>query len=213
VRGHLRSWSLKCWSLVLLTAACGIGAASADEAQQFAPGQVLRGQFIQERVLTGFSAPLKTTGSFVLAPGEGLIWQALKPFAVTTVMTAEGISQKNGDVEMLNLPSTKAPFLARLYDILGGALAGDEQPLKRFFDVKRNEDAAGWHLVLTPRQKGGSEAQAFKEIRIDGTRFVDHVTITKGSGDSDQLTFTDQVLDGGPLSAEEAKLLASVGQQ
>lgn len=208
------SWRLRCWSLVLLlTAGCAIGVASADQAQQLAPGQVLRGQFIQERVLTGFSAPLKTTGNFVLAPGKGLIWQALKPFAVTTVMTAEGISQKNGNVELLNLPASKAPFLARLYDILGGALAGDQQPLERFFDVKRNEGAGGWHLVLTARQNAGAEALAFKEIRIDGSRFVDHVTIEKDNGDRDQLTFADQVLDGAPLSAEEAQLLASVGQQ
>jgi hypothetical protein len=199
--------------VLLLTTGCSIGAASADEAQQLAPGQVLRGQFIQERALTGFSAPLKTTGTFVLAPGKGLIWQAAKPFAVTTVMTAEGIAQKNGNVELLNLPASKAPFLARLYDILGGALAGNQQPLERFFEVKRNEDSTGWHLVLTPRQKAGTEALAFKEIRIDGTRFVDHVAIAKDNGDSDQLTFTDQVLDTTPLSAEETQLLASVGQQ
>jgi hypothetical protein len=198
---------------LLLTVGCWIGIAAADEAQQLAPGQVLRGQFVQERVLTGFSAPLKTTGNFILAPGKGLIWQALNPFAVTTVMTAEGISQKNGNTELLNLPASKAPFLARLYDILGGALAGDQQPLERFFEVKRNTDAGGWHLVLTPLQKAGADALAFKEIRIDGSRFVDHVTIEKESGDSDQLTFTDQVLDGAPLSAEETKLLASVGQQ
>jgi len=197
----------------MLTVGCSIGAASADQAQQLAPGQVLRGQFIQERLLTGFSASLKTTGNFVLAPGQGLIWQALKPFAVTTVMTAEGISQKNGNVELLNLPASKAPFLARLYDILGGALAGDQQPLERFFEVKRNEDAGGWHLVLTPRQNAGSEALAFKEIRIDGSRFVDHVTIEKDSGDRDQLTFVGQALDGAPLSAQEAQLLASVVQQ
>jgi hypothetical protein len=142
-----------------------------------------------------------------------LIWQALKPFAVTTVMTAEGISQKNGSTELLNLPASKAPFLARLYDILGGALAGDQQPLERFFEVKRNEDNTGWHLLLTPRQKAGTEALAFKEIRIDGSRFVDRVTIAKDNGDSDQLTFTGQVLDTAPLSAEETQLLASVGPQ
>ena len=163
--------------------------------------------------MQGFSAALKTTGDFVLAPGSGLIWQAKEPFAVTTVMTAKGVSQQNGSVQMLNLPSSKSPFLAQLYDILGGALAGNPQMLEQHFDVKRSEGTDGWRLVLTPKAQGTASAISVKEIEIIGHRFVDQVVIQKDSGDRDRLTFAGQSLDGGPLDAQEAELLTRVGQQ
>lgn len=201
------------WSLVLvLIAGCSMGAAMAEEPEQLSPGQVLRGQFVQERKMEGFAAPLKTMGDFVLAPGRGLIWEAKEPFAMTTVMTADGISQQNGGVEMLNLPSSKAPFLAQLYNILGGALAGDTRTLEKHFDVVQSKSAKGWQLALTPRHGAGADL-AIQQIQIDGTRFVDHVIIHKVGGDRDELTFIGQSLDSSPLSAAEDDLLARVGQQ
>jgi Outer membrane lipoprotein carrier protein LolA-like len=203
----------KCWGHVLmLIAGCSVWTAMAEEPEQLLPGQVLRGQFVQERRMEGFSAPLKTSGDFILAPEQGLIWQARQPFAVTTVMTAKGISQQNGSVEMLNLPSNKAPFLAQLYNILGGALAGDTRMLEMHFDVVQSKDANGWHLALTPRPEAGANL-AIRDILIDGTRFADHVVIHKVTGDRDELTFTGQSLNNDPLSAAEIDLLARVGQQ
>lgn len=204
---------LRRWSLVLiLIVGCAARAVLAGEPQQLSPGQVLRGQFAQIRQMEGFSAPLKTSGDFILAPGQGLIWQAKQPFAMTTVMTANGISQRNGSVEMLKLPSSKAPFLTQLYDILGGALAGDTEMLEQHFDVVQDKDANGWHLALTPRPETGASL-AIREIRIDGSRFVDHVVIHKVSGDRDELTFTGQSLNDNPLSAAEIALLEQVGGQ
>jgi hypothetical protein len=197
----------------VLAVGCSIGAAMAEEPERIGPGQVLRGQFVQEREMQGFSATLKTTGDFVLAPGAGLIWQAKKPFAVTTVMTANGVSQRNGDVQMLDLPASKAPFLAQLYDILGGALAGNPQALEQHFDVKRSEGADGWRLVLTPKPQGAGAAMLVRQIEITGRRFVDQVVLQKDGGDRDRLTFSGQSLDRGPLDAEETKLLTRVGQQ
>lgn len=196
----------------MLIAGCSMRAAMAEEPEQLSPGQVLRGQFVQERKMEGFSAPLKTMGDFVLAPGRGLIWEAKEPFAMTTVMTADGISQRNGSVELLNLPSSKAPFLAQLYNILGGALAGDTRTLEQHFDVVHSKNAKGWQLALTPRH-GASADLAIQQIQIDGARFVDHVVVHKASGDRDELTFIGQTLDNNPLSAAESDLLARVGQQ
>jgi Outer membrane lipoprotein carrier protein LolA-like len=202
------------WAIALLAL---IGWASApawgEDAQQLAPGDVLRGRFVQERFLEGFAAPLKTTGTFVLAPGKGLIWHAEAPFAVTTVMTASGISQRSGDSEILNLASTQVPFLARLYDILGGALAGDLQPLERYFRVKRTSDAAGWHLALAPRDSSELDRTGLHEIRIAGQRFVKTVDIARQTGDRDRLTFLDQTLDASDLAPEEAALLGKVGRE
>lgn len=206
--------TLKNWIIALILAyACPVGAASAGQPERLAPGQVLRGQFVQERIMEGFSAPLRTTGDFVLASGQGLIWQAKEPFAVTTVMSAKGISQQNGSSQILNLPSSRAPFLARLYDILGAALAGDPRMLEQHFEVTQTEGPDGWHLMLTPRSQAADKGMPVREIEIAGRRFVEHVVVHKVGEDRDQLTFVGQSLDKGPLSAAEVELLAHVGEQ
>jgi len=91
-------------------------------------GQVLRGRFVQERHLQGFNAPLRSEGRFVLAAGKGLIWRAEKPFAVTTAISPAGLAQEVGGNETMRLPSSRLPFLSRLYDMLGGALGVTGRP-------------------------------------------------------------------------------------
>ncbi len=73
--------------LALLALLAPYVALAAGPSQGLAADEVLRGSFAQQRQLSGFKTPLRTEGRFVLAPVRGLIWQAEKPFAVTTVIT------------------------------------------------------------------------------------------------------------------------------
>src|SRR5688572_2926077 len=59
-------------------AAALVQSAAMSQAQTLtlAGGEVLRGRFTQQRFLQGFNAPLTSTGSFILAPGRGVLWRA-----------------------------------------------------------------------------------------------------------------------------------------
>ena len=92
-------------------------------------GDVLRGRFVQERHMQGFAKPIRSEGTFLVAPGRGLIWRAESPFAVTTVVTPSGLVQSVNGAETTRLAAARLPFLTRLYDMMGGALAGDWQAL------------------------------------------------------------------------------------
>jgi hypothetical protein len=176
---------------------------------RIAPGEVLRGAFVQERHLEGFNAPLHSEGHFVLVPGRGLIWHVEKPFDITTIITSAGLVQKVGGNETTHLASAKVPFLSHLYDMLGGALGGDWQALETDFTVERFGDPLHWQVRLTPRKTGDELAMPFASIAASGERFVQSVEMTKPDGDADVLTFLDQVLNGSPLSAAEATTLDS----
>lgn len=176
------------------------------------PGDVLRGRFVQERFLQGFANPLKSEGTFILAPGQGLIWRAEKPFAVTTVMTRTGLTQQSDGATTLNLPASRAPFMAGLYDMLSGAMAGDWQALEQDFTVVKAESDGGWSLQLTPTKKAPNDAMPITEIKISGKAYVEHVEIMKQGGDHDTLTFLDQKPSADPLGADEVQLLQSTGQ-
>ena len=185
-----------------------LAAAADGPSPGLAAGQVLRGRFVQERHLKGFNAPLRSEGHFVLAPGKGLIWRAEKPFAVTTAITAAGLVQQAGGAETMRLPSSRLPFLARLYDMLGGALAGDWRALAGDFTVARSGDDKRWQVSLVPRNSDDL-AMPFRSIAVAGDRFVEQVEMTKPDGDTDDLTFFDQTLSS--LAADDVAALDAVG--
>ncbi|WP_374650811.1 outer membrane lipoprotein carrier protein LolA [Dongia sp.] len=185
--------------------------ALADGMSPLASGEILRGSYTQERVLQGFTTPLRSAGSFVLAPGQGLIWRAETPFAVTTLMTGKGLAQQSDGVTTLNLPTSHAPFMAGLYEMLTGALAGDWRGLDRDFSVEQSTDGGKWNLRLKPRHDAPSAAMPIIEIRVTGGDYVETVEIEKQGGDHDTLTFSGQQRLAGALAADEKALLDAVG--
>ena len=197
--------------LLMTLAPCLVDAAETIVPQNIGSNEVLRGRFVQERHLTGFKNTLRSEGRFVLSPSHGLIWLAETPFAMTTVITTAGLAQEVNGSQTLKLQTTQIPFLARLYDIVGGALAGDWSKLDTDFTVSRSEDDKGWKVFFTPR-KADDLAMPFRSINVNGHRFVEAVTLTKPDGDLDQLTFLDQVLSTAPLTEVESTAFGSVGK-
>lgn len=185
---------------------------AADRAVEFAEGQILRGRFVQLRQLSGFAAPLKSEGRFILVAGRGLVWRTETPFAVTTVISPAGLVQEANGVETMRLPAARLPFIARLYAMLGGALSGDWRGLEDAFEVTREGDVQAWNLRLVPRRSGDTGIP-FREILIQGGRFADRVDIVKPDGDRDILTFLEQSITDQPLAAEDMQLLDTVGRR
>jgi hypothetical protein len=186
--------------------------AIAEQPQPLAANEILRGTFVQERILQGFTGALRSEGTFVLAPGKGLIWRTDKPFAVTTVMTEKGLAQQSNGATTLNVPSSRAPIMAGLFDMLTGALAGDWRALERDFTVAQSEEAGRWHLLLKMRDEEPAAAMPVAEIRVVGGAFVDQVEIEKQGGDLDRLTFAGQKREAGTLTGDEKALLDIVGK-
>jgi hypothetical protein len=176
--------------------------------QAITVGDVLRGRFVQERHLKGFARPLRSEGSFVLAPGRGLIWRTETPFPVTTVITAQGLVQEVDGRETLRMPAARLPFLARLYDMFTGSLAGDWRVLENQFAVQRSGDDRAWTVNLAPRPGTDPTTMPVRAVELKGSTYVDTVRIDKPDGDHDRLTFLGQSLSRGPLSAAETALLA-----
>lgn len=194
---------------LLLVCLLPLSARAAGPEGSLREGQSLRGRFVQERRLQGFNAPLRSEGTFVLAVGKGLIWRAEKPFAITTAISPAGLVQDVGGNETMRLPSSRLPFLSRLYGMLGGALAGDWQAMAQDFTVQKFGNAQSWQVILTPRNGPDPVTMPFSAITAKGGRFVDTVTIAKPDGDYDQLTFLDQTLSADPLPPGDSAALTA----
>src|SRR5262249_4576670 len=186
-------------------------AASAVEVTPLAKGQVLRGRFEQARFLQGFQAPLKSSGTFVLAPGLGLIWKTEAPFALTTVMSPAGLVQEVGGRETMRIPSARMPFMSKLYAMLGGALTGDWEGLSSAFNIAYKGASKGWRLKVEPTG-AASPAMPMRAMVVHGSRFLEDVNVTNLKGDRDRLIFLNQKLERASPTPEESELLTRAGQ-
>jgi Outer membrane lipoprotein carrier protein LolA-like len=181
------------------------------EATPLSPGQILRGRFEQQRFLQGFQAPLKSSGTFVLSPGLGLIWKTEKPFALTTVMSPAGLVQEVAGRETMRLPSTRIPFMSKLYAMLGGALTGDWEALSDAFNITRKAEGKAWRLKLEPK-RADDPAMPIRAMNLHGSRFLEDVDMVKPNGDHDRIVFLNQKLEAASPTPDEAQLLAKAGQ-
>src|SRR5690606_19819152 len=128
---HLRA------SLLALMLACGVvvPAAAADVtvdsiAREVARPAVLRGEFAQEKQVSGFRNPLRSQGRFVVARGRGVIWSTLRPFPAEMVVTADRIlsRQRDGSTRV-ELDAREQPALRSVNAVLFALMSGDVQAL------------------------------------------------------------------------------------
>lgn len=169
-------------------------------------GQVLRGQFEQKRYLSGLANPVRSSGVFTLVAGRGLIWTTTKPFATTTIMTAAGLVQDVKGKETLRLAASRLPIMSKLYTMFGAALTGNWEVMQNAFVLTRQQKGQGWAIRLDTLRADDPNLP-IKAINARGQRLLDEVEVVKPNDDRDVLTFTNQKLDNGPLTAEEEEFL------
>ena len=205
----LRFWIAACLSLLAQTALAH-AAAPQIVPQVVKSGEVLRGNFQQDRRLVGFAKPLKSEGTFALLPGKGLIWQTRSPFPNTVVVSPEGLLVQSDGKEAMHMSTAQMPGLGRLYDVLSGAVSGDLRALEKAFTVRRTDTPDGWQLVLTPLKANDLAGSQITSLTVTGRRFVDAIKIDKDGGDVDFITFVDQATTTAPPTTEETTLLQAV---
>ena len=172
-----------------------------------APGQTLHGRFVQARNLKGISSTLKSEGTFVLAPGKGLIWRIEDPIQTVTIITPDGIRQIINGSEVQRIDAAKVPFISHFYDMLDGALMGDWTAMRHDFAVRTKGDRVAWRTILTPVRPNDPIAGMLASIVISGGKMVDGVEISRANGDSERIAFLDQTVSGVALSGDDARLL------
>lgn len=176
-----------------------------------ASDEVLRGHFTQQRFLQGFNAPLTSTGSFILAPGRGVVWRGETPFVVVTVMGPGGLVQRVSGGATTHYPASRLPAIVRLYEIFGAALSGDWRKLESIFEVRREGTESDWKVTLAPL-RSGEGGLPLRQVVVRGGRYVDSVEVMRINGDWDRIEFSRQAPSRAPIDAETSELLDAAGR-
>jgi outer membrane lipoprotein-sorting protein len=167
---------------------------------------VLRGQFVQSRQIAGFKRPVESSGDFVVARDQGLLWHTVKPFESTLSVSRERLRVTNGKgAAETTLDARREPMLRTLNDILQSVVIADVAALEKRFDLAiKLVGASGWEMVLTP--KDATLRARFSGIQLAGGAHVQNVRLMEASGDVTAVRFEEQREDTRLSDAEAGTL-------
>jgi len=153
-------------------------------------GQTLRGSFVHEHLVKGFDAPLRTSGTYTITPGDMITWEIEKPMATSTMITSKGLSQTIGNLPLLQIKPAQVPFLADLEKNLLWALDGEWDKLKPDFTITTKGTDQAWEVTITPKPKANAP-KPFQKIVAHGGQYVEAADFVTQSGATDHVTFSD----------------------
>ena len=154
---------------------------------------VLKGEFEQTKTLKGFRNALVSKGEFLVARGQGVWWHTREPFETTLVVTRTRLFTRNPDGSTGDLMDAQAePGVRQVNELVFSLLAADIDVLvDRFTVVAQPVGAAGWSLVLTPRDP--AIAKFLARATLAGERDVQSVRLEEARGDTTQIRFSHQM--------------------
>ena len=161
-----------------------------DLGRQLSEPEVIRGNFTQEKYLRALPQPLVSTGTFVLARGQGLLWFLREPLQQDYRISPSGIARRDASGWH---PTQQQGAAARQNDLFVAVLRGDTEALQRDFELQLSGTADSWTLTLTPRSK--LLGQIFTRIVIQGGSTAERIELLETQGDSTLLLLTDSQID------------------
>lgn len=157
---------------------------------QLQPAPVIKGHFEQLKHVQGFKQPLRSSGEFVVAQSQGIVWQVQQPFASTLVVTPESLQSRdaNGAVS-LQMQASDEPVLRTVNAMLFAVMSANVAQLGQMFEVSGKVQPSGWSLQLKPRDQ--LLAQWLQKIELQGQAFVQQVQLYEARGDRSEIRIHD----------------------
>jgi hypothetical protein len=174
----------------LLVAMATSNSHAADSVRErLATFDVLRGEFVQEKRVSGFDHPLRSAGSLLLVRGRGLVWETRAPFPSALVLSAGRLTlERDGDIQLLADSTRSGGGAEQLQQLLPALVSGDLPTLETLFVVHESLQPDGtWTAQLTPRD--AAWATVITRIELTGDRFVRQVVIDEPGGDHSEVRF------------------------
>jgi Outer membrane lipoprotein carrier protein LolA-like len=170
-------------------------------AAELSAAKVLTGKFVQRRYLRGLDRPLISSGDFMMAREQGILWRTATPFASEFVLTTSGMTVRDG-ASATHLSSAERPALRAALEMFFALFALDVARLGDSFELYGAEQGEHWQVGLRPRQ--GGLAQVFEQAVISGARTVERIELSSAGGDRTEIELSDTQTRTTALDAGEA---------
>jgi hypothetical protein len=165
--------------------------------------QITRGQFEQRKTLLGFKNSLLSRGNFLVAPGQGIVWDTQQPYPSTLILTPKRLRAQQADGRITTeIEAQSEPAIRAINALLFAVMALDWPVLEQGFTLQAEfTTQQGWQLRLTPREP--AIGQWIAHITLEGDQRLRHIYLQEAQGDTSRITLS-QHTSSLSLSAQEA---------
>ncbi len=140
-------------------------------------------KFTERKYLSALTAPLESSGYLVYrAPGH-LEKHMLAPQDESMVLDQGVIVIENKSRHMKRiLMASQYPVVSALVESIRATLAGDQQSLARYFQVRLDGTASRWAMQLTPSDL--AVRKVLRLIKLEGRgKVIDSIEVVEDNGD------------------------------
>ncbi|AMC34392.1 outer membrane lipoprotein carrier protein LolA [Janthinobacterium sp. B9-8] len=155
--------------------------------------EILRGDFEQNKQVSGFKKPLVSRGDFLAARDLGVLWRTKTPFASTLKLSRDEIVAKQDGAVAFRLSASKEPSVRMINGLLFSLMNGDVSSLGELFKIEGSINGKSWQLTLTPKQAALSKIM--RKIELSGDQFVRRILLDEANNDQTLIRFTAQNTD------------------
>ncbi|MCL2765152.1 MAG: outer membrane lipoprotein carrier protein LolA [Treponema sp.] len=142
---------------------------------------IIKGNFEQEKHLTRFNRSLMSSGNFIIAAEQGMVWETLQPFPSTMIMGNDYIMQARPNGQKSVLSSQGNETFTQMADVISSVFSGHSQGLLGNFEVFFFGSVSNWNMGLLPRDR--IIASFVTKITLSGDSAIRSIRIFEQNGD------------------------------
>jgi hypothetical protein len=143
---------------------------------------IVRGNFEQEKILSRLNRSLKSSGNFIIAAGQGMVWDTLNPFPSTLALGKDYLVQSRPGGQKTVLSARGNETFIRMAEVISAVFSGRSRELQDNFEVYYSGSSSGWELGLLPKEKAISSFAV--RITMKGDEAIRSILINEQNGDA-----------------------------
>lgn len=147
--------------------------------KRLAEPEVIRAQFVQERLLADLARPAISSGRIVVSRREGLLWRVESPVKVTLAFTPNEIIETGPD-GVRRLRGQGRSVETQIGRVMRGILGADAETLRTSFEATASGSPERWTIRLAPRPR--EMARVLREVRLAGGRRLESIEVEETNG-------------------------------
>lgn len=152
---------------------------------------VMRGRFSQQKDIKSLSRSFKGNGTFIIARDDGIIWDTLKPFPSTMIISGDQIIQTIPGGKKTVMKVGDNPVFKEFGDTIRSVFSGDTNQLFSKFNVYFLKGESGiWRIGLVP--KDSAVRSVISTMEISGSQIMNRFLLTEVSSDTVSYDFSGQ---------------------
>jgi hypothetical protein len=143
---------------------------------------VVKGSFEQEKILSRLNRSLKSSGNFIIASGQGMVWDTLKPFPSALALGKDYLVQSRPGGEKTVLSAAGNETFIRMAEVIGAVFSASIHGLLEGFEVFYSGVPSAWELGLLPLDRAINNFAM--KIAMKGDSFIKSITVHEQTGDT-----------------------------